>query len=143
MHELHLVTALTLAAAVPAGSSETTPMATGLPGTSWAMDCTKPASTTNNYADYNVSSDGRLVETLRTSEDQPARKIRNIQIISKNWLLYTLDDSDGEAVNILTFTDEKGRQKSWWSVGNSGRAYILNGKFPGKTDGPPWFTRCK
>lgn len=142
MLTLYAVSAFAIATAAPPDSRTTAPQATGLVGTTWAMDCTRPPSAGNAYSDFTISSDGRLVETLRSPEGNGGRKIRNIQIISKNWLLYTLDDTDGEAVNILTFTDERGRKRTWWSVGNGGTVYVLNGKVADGS-GLPWFTKCE
>jgi hypothetical protein len=136
------VTALLFAAASPAFAAAAAPDATGLVGTTWALDCKQPVSSTNYYLRYTIAADGRLMETLESNRKQE-RKLRNIQIMSKDWLLYTMDDNDGEAVNIVTFTDEQGRKKTWWSVGNSGKAYVVDGKFPDQNGGPPWFTQCK
>jgi hypothetical protein len=119
------------------------PKETGLPGTTWALDCSSPSSSTNYHLAYSINGEGRLVETLKSGDKDKVRPLRNIQVIAKDWLLYTMDDSDGEAVNILTFTDAQGRKKTWWSVGNTGTAYIVDGKFPTGNGGPPWFTQCK
>jgi hypothetical protein len=143
MRTLHLAIVFAICTATPAFAAGAMPAATGLPGTTWALDCKKPASSSNYYLAYSVSGDGRLVETLKSSGEDKDRKIRNIQVISKDWLLYTMDDADGEAVNIVTFTDKQGRKKSWWSVGNGGTAYIIDGKFPDGKGGPPWFSQCK
>lgn len=143
MRSITLAAMLMATAATTAIAAGTTPKATELPGTTWALDCSKPASSTNYYLTYGINGDGRLVETLKSGGKDAVRPIRNIQVISKDWLLYTLDDSDGEPVNILTFTDSQGRKKSWWSVGNGGKAYIADGKFPGGNGGPPWFSQCK
>ncbi len=137
-----LVASLVALCAGPALADGSTPAKTGLPGTTWALDCTVPASASNYYLIYSVASNGNLVETMRSTGKDKPREIRNIQLISSSWVLYTLDDTDGEAVNILTFTGTDGRKKSWWSVGHDGKAYIRDGKFPDGGE-PPWFKRCK
>lgn len=142
MRTIMLAVAMGLAAAAPASAAGATPQATGLVGTKWALDCKQLPSSTNYYLEYSVGDDGRLVETL-TSNRVQARKLRNIQLMAKDWLLYTMDDDDGEAVNIVTFTDKQGRKKTWWSVGNNGKAYVVDGKFPDQSNGPPWFSPCK
>ena len=120
-----------------------TPAKTGFLGTTWALDCKAPASTTNFHLTYSIAPNGNLVETQSAGGKDKSREIDNIQVISKDWLLYTLHDSDGEAVNILTFARKDGRKKSWSSIGANGKAYILSGKFPNGTGGPPWFEKCK
>jgi hypothetical protein len=143
MRLLQAIIALALASAAPAFAAGAAPSATGLPGTTWSVDCKQPASSTNYYLVYSVNKDGLLVESLRGGNMTKDRTIRNIQVISKTWLLYTLDDTDGDEVNILVFTDAKGRKKSWWSVAKNGQAYIIDGKFPNSNGGPPWFSQCK
>jgi hypothetical protein len=142
MRSLSLATVLALSVSAPAFAADT-PASTGLAGTTWALDCKQPPSSTNYYLVYSISSDGRLVETLKSTGEEKNRKLRNLQAMGKGWLLYTMDDNDGEAVNIVTFTDSKGRKKTWWSVGNNGKAYVVNGQFPESTGGPPWFSQCK
>jgi len=142
MMRLLLIASLMVLSAGPALAADGAPAKTGLPGTTWANDCTTPASASNYYLLYSVASDGNLVETRRSRGKDTPRRLRNIQLISESWLLYTLDDTDGEAVNILTFTAEDGRKKSWWSVGHDGKAYIRDGKFTDSGE-PPWFKRCK
>ncbi|MBI1212024.1 MAG: hypothetical protein GC190_11215 [Alphaproteobacteria bacterium] len=143
MRPLSLSVFLVATVAVPAFAASAALEETGLPGTTWAIDCSKPPTTSNYYLTYSVNKDGQLVETLKDGNKDKPRSIRNLQNVSKEWLLYTLDDSDGEAVNILTFTDSQGRKKSWWSVGNGGTVYIIDGKFPDGNGSPPWFTQCK
>ncbi len=133
--------ALCVAPAFAAGGE--TPAQTSLPGTTWALDCKSPASATNYHLTYSVAPNGNLVETLGAGEKGRPREIDNIQVISKDWVLYTLHDTDGEAVNIVTFTAKDGRKKSWSSIGANGKAYILSGKFPDGTGSPPWFEKCK
>src|SRR5258708_5425279 len=123
-----LIAGVAVLCAGPALAADGAPVKVGLLGTTWALDCASPASATNYYLRYSVASNGNLVETTHATGKDKSREIRNIQLISGSWLLYTLDDTDGEAVNILTFTAQDGRKKSWWSVGRDGKAYILDGK---------------
>jgi hypothetical protein len=141
MRMLTATLALMLSAAIPA-SATMSPADTGLPGTKWAMDCSKPPSSSNYRLTYSVNKDGNLVETLIGGDKPKARPMRNIQIISPTWMLYTLDDTDGDVVDILTKTDEKGRKKSWWSVAKHGEGFIIDGKFANGGEAP-WFSRCK
>ena len=143
MRTLFTVFAFTLASATQVFAAGASPAATGLPGTTWAVDCKQPQSSTNYYLAYSVNGDGLLVESLRGGGMNKDRTFRNIQVISKSWLLYTLDDTDGDKVSLLVFTDAKGRKKTWWSVAKDGQAFIIDGKFPDGTGGPPWFSRCK
>lgn len=112
----------------------------GLMGTVWAIDCSKPLSASNYYVSYSVGPSGAPVETLRSANADKARELRNVQAISAEWILYTMIDTDNEAVNILT-RRQGNRHKSWWSVGEGGTAYIVNGNFP-DGGGPPWFEKC-
>jgi len=144
MRALLLAAAVTLAAATPAFAAGATPKASGLVGTKWATeDCKASVSASNVFLEYSISDDGRLVENLTSARGTQSRKLRNVQLMSPDWMLYTMDDDDGEAVNIVTFTDSQGRKKTWWSVGNAGKAYVVDGKFPDQSNGPPWFKPCK
>jgi hypothetical protein len=112
----------------------------GLMGSEWAIDCSKPMSATNYYLSYGVGPNGGPVEQLRSTDINTARELRNVQPISAEWLLYTLIDTDHEAINILT-RRLGNRMKSWWSVGQDGKPYIVNGKLD--SGEPPWFEKCR
>lgn len=125
-----------------AGQDEAALTKAGLLGTKWALDCAKPASETNYHLSYSLAPSGAPAETLRTiAGADKVRELRNVQVISDEWLLYTMTDTDKEAVNILTSFGGD-RKKSWWSVGKNGDPYILNGKFVDSGE-PPWFEKCK
>ena len=142
MRKLILGAALALCAGATASAATTTaPAATGLPGTTWAVNCAAPASATNFYLFYTLDADGNLTEVLRSTWNEE-RQVRNIQSISSDWLLYTLTNKAGQPVNILTFMGKDGRKKSWWSVGGDGTPYIADGRYP-EAGEPPWFTRCR
>ena len=68
------------------------------------------------------------------------------EISDRDWktlcTLATYMDADGEQLTILTFIDGN-RKKSWWSVGQGGTPYIMDGKFVPGGNSPPWFTQCK
>ena len=112
----------------------------GLIGSKWAVDCSKPMSASNYYASYTVGPNGSPVQTLRTTQSEEVREILNVQAISAGWFLFTLIRENKQAFDIL-FKIEGNRAKTWRSVGQGGKAYILNGK--GDTSDPPWFERCK
>jgi hypothetical protein len=142
MRTLTAALALALSTTMPSFAMAASPGDTGLPGTKWAMDCSQPASSSNYHLAYSINKDDNLVETLIGGDKPQNRPLRNVQIISPTWMLYTMDDTDGDKVDILTKTDEQGRKKSWWSVAKHGQAFIVDGKFPGGGE-PPWFSRCK
>jgi hypothetical protein len=130
--------------AVPALSNEDADTLTkaGIAGTTWAIDCANPPSKTNYYLFYGISPSGIPNETQTTIPGaEKVRELRNVQIISDEWLLYTLIDTDQEPVNILTKYSGN-RHKSWWSVGKEGKSYIRDGKLIGE-GAPPWFEKCK
>ena len=112
----------------------------GLMGKNWAIDCSKPVSEKNPYSFYGVGSNGTLMETLRSTDGDKARELRNVQVISPEWILYTMIDTDKEPINILTKIEGK-RMRSWWSVGKDGTAYLINGELNGD-GGAPWFEQC-
>ena len=114
----------------------------GLIGTHWAIDCSKPASGENYLLSYSIGPNGVPVEAMQSAPGaDKVRELRNVQIISTEWMLYTTTDTDKEVVNILTSV-KGNRKKSWWSVGKDGTNYILDGQYP---DGgaPPWFIKCE
>ena len=125
-----------------AGEDSVALTSAGLIGTNWAIDCSKPADATNYHLSYSVGANGIPVEAMRSAAGaDKIRELRNVQLISDEWLLYTMTDTDQEAVNILT--SRKGdRKKSWWSVGKDGTSYISNGKYSSNGE-PPWFEKCK
>ena len=112
----------------------------GLIGSHWAVDCSKPMSASNYYASYSVGPNGSPVQTLRTPQSEKVREMRNVQAISASWFVFTMMDENQQAFDIL-FKIEGNREKTWRSVAQGGKAYILNGK--GNTADPPWFQRCK
>ena len=130
------------AAPVFAGQDGTALTSAGLTGTNWALDCKSPASATNYHLSYSLNASGTPVETLRTTTGaDTVRELRNVQVISADWLLYTMIDTDGEAIGILT--SRKGdRKRTWWSAGKDGKAYILDGKGLSGGGDPPWFEKC-
>ena len=114
----------------------------GLLGTTWAYDCAAPASANNYRLSYRLGPNGFPIEAMRSAPgDDKDRELHNVQFISPEWMLYTMFDTDGDKVNILTRTIGD-RKKSWWSTGADAKNYIRDGVFPG-SGGPPWFTRCK
>src|SRR5258706_13948662 len=117
MRKLIFGAAMALCAGATASAATTT--ATGLPGTTWAVNCAAPASATNFYLFYTLDADGNLSEVLRSTWNEE-RQVRNIQAISSDWLLYTLTNKAGQPVNILTFMGKDDRKKSWWPVGGDG-----------------------
>lgn len=112
----------------------------GLIGSKWAVDCSKPMSASNYYLSYRVGPSGSPLQILKSTKLDQARELRNVQAITAGWFLYTLIDENGEPIDILTKV-EGNRAKSWWSIGQGGKAYIVNGK--GDNWDPPWFERCK
>jgi len=141
MRHLLIAAVLLSLSVMPSVASERAALAkAGVLGT-WAIDCSKPPSTSNYHMVYAVDAKGIATETQLTGS-QSVRQLRNVQFISKQWMLYSYLDADGEMLSILTFFDA-GRKKSWWSVGNEGKAYIMDGKFLPDGNSVPWFKKCK
>lgn len=130
------------AAPVFAGQDGTALTNAGLVGTNWALDCKSPASAKNYHLSYSLGPSGAPMETLRTTAgNDTVRELRNVQVMSSEWLLYSMIDTDGEVLGVLT-SREGDRKKSWWSVGKDGKAYILDGKGLAGGGDPPWFEKC-
>jgi hypothetical protein len=140
MRHLLIATLIGLSVMPGMASEEAALSKAGVLGT-WAIDCSKPPATSNYHMVYAVDSKGVATETQLTGS-QSVRQLRNVQLISKQWLLYSYLDADGEMLSILTFFDG-GRKKSWWSVGKDGAAYIMDGKFLPGGNSVPWFEKCK
>lgn len=114
----------------------------GNPWNELGADCSKPAGDGNYGLSYGLTAKGVPAETLRSAPgNDKVRELRNVQIISREWTVYTMTDTDGELIDILTRRTGD-RKKSWWSVGKEGKAYILDGKFLDSGE-PPWFQLCK
>jgi len=115
----------------------------GLIGTKWAVDCSKPESNSNYHLAYRVSAKGVPTEVLiTTAGNDKARELRNVQVISDEWTVYTMTDQDGEFYDILT-RREGDRKKSWRSIWKDAKPLIVDGKFADGNGQPPWFQLCK
>lgn len=115
----------------------------GLVGTKWAVDCSKPVGNGNYHLAYRVSAKGVPVEVLFTAPgNEKARELRNVQVISDEWTVYTMTDTDGEIYDILTRRNGD-RKKSWRSIWKNAEPLILDGKFADGDGEPPWFRLCK
>jgi hypothetical protein len=110
----------------------------------WAMDCAQPAGPANVQMNYAIGADGSVTESLgrgAATADRVSTLI-NVQLVSPEWLLYSLRNSDGSLLTVLTFREGQ-RKKSWWSVGSDGTPYIVNGKFVSTAGEPPYLQKCE
>lgn len=111
---------------------------------SWAMDCAQPASPTNAYLVYSITGTGAVTEQLSRGGAAPERTstMSNVQLITPAWLLYSLTGVDGSVVDVLRF--KKGtKMRSHWSVGQGGKAFIIDGKFVANGAASPPLTKCE
>jgi hypothetical protein len=56
----------------------------GIMGTKWAIDCSKPASKSNQHFSYRVRADGVPVESYFARGREVERELRNVQPISSD-----------------------------------------------------------
>ena len=143
MRTVHLGVALIVLSAAPALASSDSDAfdRAGILGT-WAEDCSKPPSADNYHLIYRAASDGSVSEVQRTTGDD-ARKIRNVQILSDDWLAYSYFNSKDDNKYSIVTRKQGNRKKSWWSARHDGTALIMNGKFTGSGQDVPWFEKCK
>jgi hypothetical protein len=134
------VSALLFVTAAPAFAGGDAPEKTGLPGTTWAVDCKKPVSEENFYVSYRIGANGNLLETLKGFPTEQDREITNIQVISPSWMIFTIHTN--EYLELLVFTGPDGRKKTWRSVGQDGKVYIQDGELTMANGSPPWFEKC-
>ena len=142
MRIILITTLIGLCAVTAYAASDADTLATaGILNTTWAMDCSKPPGKDNYYLLYGSKPDGAGTETQRTTSDD-TRTIRNAQIISDQWLIFTYLTRKKEEYSILT-KREGNRKKSWWSIRAGNKPLIMNGKFVASGAEVPWFEKCK
>ncbi len=108
-----------------------------------AVDCAKPASSSNPHLFFAVSRDGKATRTLKMADPEldAVLPIRNVRIIAPDRLQY--DETGRQSELVIVIAKEGNKFRSWNSTRADGTVLVKDGKFPSSGSPTIAFTACK